>query len=106
MAYINLTLPDGEEICQGKQVTFVAPCDCSTASGIKVGGKTFTIVDALGQAAVGSGKGSFCSGALVNVVLDVTNLKAYLQNSATCANSLKVNGLSFSVVNGILTITY
>lgn len=79
MAKIKLTLPLGEVPVNGKQVTFVAPCDCSVADGIQIDGVDYDIVDSIGRT-VSFRKGVWDVGAVLTVTLDVTNHKAYLQN--------------------------
>lgn len=79
MAKIKLTLPGMEIPVDGKQVTFVAPCDCSVADGIQIDGVDYDIVDSIGKT-VSFGKGVWDVGAVLTVSLDVTNRKAYLQN--------------------------
>ena len=44
MAYIQLTLPNGELPFDGKQVTFRAPCDCGAPEGLQIGEQKFLIV--------------------------------------------------------------
>lgn len=78
---VDHTLVDGERL------TFKAPCDCSSVDGIIVycpnaEGVEYTVCDAMGECVTGVG-GTWCSGALVSVVLDCENKKAYIQNSAT-----------------------
>lgn len=82
MSYINLSLKNNEIICDGKLVTFIAPCDCSTPEGIRINGQQYELVDALGNSVLG-GRGVFVKDALIAVILDVTNNKAYIQNSAS-----------------------
>ena len=79
MAKIKLTLPIGEIPATGKQVSFVAPCDCSIADGIQIDGVDYDIVDSVGNT-VPFGKGVWRNGAVLSVILDVENKKAYLQN--------------------------
>ena len=79
MAKIKLTLPGLEIPVDGKQVSFVAPCDCSVADGIQIDGVDYDIVDSVGNT-VPFGRGVWRNGAVLSVILDVTNRKAYLQN--------------------------
>lgn len=77
-------------VMDGDSTAFRAPCACSSVTGLKVyypDGETtkstsFTLVDANGQS-ITNAKSAFCSGALVTVVFDVTNSKAYIQNGDT-----------------------
>lgn len=80
---IEVRLPHGVVLTTGLTMSFIAPCDCSTAGGIAVNGQypEYEIVDAMGNVMTG-GSGVWCSGSLITVVLDVENKKAYIQNSA------------------------
>ena len=79
MAKIKLTLPLGEIPVDGKQVSFVAPCDCSAVDGIQIDGVDYDVVDSAGNV-IPFGRGVWSNGAVLSVILDVTNRKAYLQN--------------------------
>lgn len=81
MAYINLALSDGEQIVDGKVVTFKAPCDCNVPDGIKIGEDIYTIVDSMGAVVTTAGS-YFCKDAIVSVILDTTENKAFVLNSA------------------------
>jgi hypothetical protein len=81
MSVIKINLPDSN-LYDGQEITFRAPCGCSAANGLKICDKEFTLVDALGNNLLGI-EGLFIAGSLVSVRLDVSNLKAYLQNAAT-----------------------
>lgn len=82
MSIIKVTLPLGEIPVNGKQVSFVAPCDCAVTEALQIEGVNYTVVDALCNCATGDG-GRWAAGAIVSVVLDCENKKAYLQNQAT-----------------------
>lgn len=73
-------------VIDGSEVVFTAPCNCSEIEGLKVyypdGSKEFTFKDAHGNALTGIGE-AFAKGALVKVILDVTNSFAYIQNADT-----------------------
>lgn len=79
MSKIKVTLPGLEIPIDGKQVSFVAPCDCSVVDGIQIDGVDYDVVDSEGNI-VPFGQGVWCDGAMLSVILDVTNRKAYLQN--------------------------
>lgn len=79
MAKMKLTLPGGEIPIDGKQVSFKAPCDCAAVDCIQIDGVDYDVVDSMGNT-VPFGRGVWCNGAVLSVVLDVTNQKAYLQN--------------------------
>ena len=81
MSTLTVTLPEGASVVDGKQLTFVAPCDCTGVTGIKIGEVEYTLVDATNTCV--SDKGSqFVSGAMVSVIIDTANSRAYIQNSA------------------------
>ena len=81
MSIIKLTLPGTTVPVDGKSVSFVAPCSCANADTLQIDDKNYDIVDALGESVTGS-VGYWDAGAIVTVVLDTINLKAYLQNAA------------------------
>lgn len=79
---VDYTIKDGSE------VSFTAPCDCTAVTGLKVyhhgGSKVFTFRDSLGNNLIGTGN-LFAAGAIVKVILNVTNGHAYIQNADTNA---------------------
>lgn len=81
MANIIWTPPEGWEEKSGVHVSFKSPCDCSSAGNLIIGSNAYSIVDACGNVLTGK-SGAFISGAILDLVLDCENLKAYLQNSA------------------------
>lgn len=81
MSKIKVTLPGNEIPVDGKQVSFAAPCNSSTADCIQIDGEDYTVVDAMGKTITGK-RGVWDTGAIVSVVLNVTNKKAYMQNPA------------------------
>lgn len=88
MANIRIDLND--QIMDGMNLTFKAPCDCTEVTGIKVYypgedgtvGKEFSFRDAHNNDLADLGD-LFAEGAYVRVVLDTTNNYAYLQNADT-----------------------
>lgn len=75
---IQLTLPPGESLVTGKQVSFESPCKSEGLTGITVDGITYDIVDALGNTL---SPNSFESGAIVSVIFSVETRKAFVQNA-------------------------
>lgn len=67
-------------ISSNTMLTFYAPCNSSEVSTITANGIVYSLVDAASVSISEGGK--FVSGSLVSVILDVTNLKAYVQNSS------------------------
>lgn len=70
-------------IYDGANVTFKAPCDCTSADGLTVsypgGSKTFTLCDSHGVNISGIND-VFAKGVPVKAILDVSNSKAFVQN--------------------------
>ena len=90
------TPPEGWEEKSGAHVSFKSPCDCSSAGNLRIGSNVYSIVDACANVLTGKG-GAFVSGAVLDLVLDCENLKAYLQNSA--ASSIGVSKIQYGTVN-------
>ena len=87
---IVLTLP--RAVDTGTLVKFSAPCACNAVTGgIVIAGVTYTIVDAAGNTVDMLGS-VWESGALVAVLIDTANEKAYIQNAAFDAALLKSGG--------------
>lgn len=88
----NIKIELGHPIIDGMPLSFRAPCDCNETEGIKViytdGEDTrfvvFTFADAHGNDLTGIGN-LFAKGAMVRVILDIPNAKAYIQNADTNA---------------------
>lgn len=84
----NIKVELSHDIIDGQPVTFVAPCDCTAITGLKVchpgGSKVFVFKDAHGNTLTGIGN-LFAKGAYVKAVLDVNNGFAYIQNADTNA---------------------
>ena len=82
----NIRVDTTYTVIDGSEVVFTAPCNCSEIDGLKIyypdGSKEFTFKDAHGNALTGIGE-AFAKGALVKVILDVTNGFAYIQNADT-----------------------
>lgn len=82
----NIRVDLNHELNNGQPVTFVAPCDCTAVTGLKVyhlgGSQVFLFKDAHGNILTGIGN-LFESGAIVKALLDTTNGYAYLQNADT-----------------------
>lgn len=79
---IALEVPGSVKVETGLQINFTAPCPCADVTGgLLLNGVTYTVVDALGNTATGKG-GTWESGALVSVLVDVENARAYIQNAA------------------------
>lgn len=87
MSIVKVTLPVGELPVNGKQVTFVAPCDCTQTEALQIEGENYTVVDALGNCVTGKG-GKWATGAVVSVILDVDKKFAYLQNGNLTAEQV------------------
>ena len=79
---LTLTLPLGENIYTGRQVTFQSPCASEGLTGVIVDGVTYALVDAHGNTLVGK---SFTAGTMVSVIFNLGTKKAYVQNADTNA---------------------
>lgn len=88
----NIKIELGHPIIDGMPLSFRAPCNCIEVSGIKVsyldGENTafivFSFADAHGNDLTGLGN-LFAANAMVRVILDPKNAKAYIQNADTNA---------------------
>ena len=81
MSIVKVTLPGGEIPVNGKQVSFIAPCDCTQTEAIQIEGENYTVVDALCNCVTGKG-GRWAAGSIISVVLDVDKKLAYIQNDS------------------------
>lgn len=78
----SITITSDKIIGTGTLLKFKAPCDCTAVTkGLVIDGKTYSVVDALGEVATG-GSGTWANGAMVSVLIDKANLRAFIQNSA------------------------
>lgn len=80
---INVPLTEDVALCQGKQITFKAPCDCDGVTGIEIKDINYKLVNTAGDQV--DDTNAFTKDALVTVVLDIeaTEKKAYIQNGAS-----------------------
>lgn len=97
-------------------IKFTAPCDCaSVTGGLYIDGTTYTIVDSLGNTVTGVG-GAWCEDAMISVILDKENSRAFIQNSVPLASSVVVSSESAAafgmqnasledVINGIVMLS-
>lgn len=95
MSIIKVTLPYGEIPVTGKQVSFVAPCNCLETTGLQIDGELYTVVDHLRRCVTGKG-GRWETGAIVSVILDVDSKLAYLSGGG-------VEALTIEDIRGICT---
>lgn len=79
---LTLALITGDFIYTGRQVTFASPCESEGLTGVIVDGVEYALVNAMGTPLVAN---SFDAGAMVSVIFDVENKKAYVQNADTNA---------------------
>lgn len=88
----NIKIELGHPVIDGMPLSFRAPCNCNQVTGIKVEWQdgdearfiVFSFADAHGNNLTGLGN-LFSTGAMVRVVLDTTNAKAFIQNADTNA---------------------
>lgn len=78
MSTLTITLPENVSICNGKQITFRAPCDHTNVTGIIIGNNTYELVDALNN----NTTVKFVSGAMLSAIVDTENFKAYILSNA------------------------
>lgn len=79
MSKINLTI--NGNVVTGKQISFIAPCSCSDITCLIINNTEYMIVDALGSNIAGTD--AWANGAIVSVILNVEDEKAYVQNPAS-----------------------
>lgn len=100
----NIKIELGHPIIDGMPLSFRAPCNCNKVTGIKVEWQdgddgyfiVFSFADAHGNDLTGLGN-LFAAGAMVRVVLDIPNAKAFIQNADTNAY---IEGTFIKTVNG------
>jgi hypothetical protein len=80
MSKIKITLPNNEVPITGKLISFVAPCDSVDAECIQIDGVDYAIVDIMGNPITGT-NGIWCRNAIIAVILDTGNKKAYMQEA-------------------------
>lgn len=79
---IALTLPAGVQAVNGKQISFVAPCSSLDAECMVLNGTEYAFVDAAAETIAGSVY-AWEKGAVVSIILDTIESKAYVQNANT-----------------------
>ena len=103
---LTITLPKGEYIYTGRQVTFESPCESEGLTGLIVDGVTYDLVSAMGTTLVAN---SFDAGAMISVIFNVEKQKAFVQNADTNAyieerfqalQSMIENAVTIPVYNG------
>lgn len=82
MSSVKLTLPGTMVPTTGMQINFIAPCDCTAIDSITIDTTTYAVVDTLGRSLAGTGC-MWSAGALVSVLLDTVNARAFLLNAAS-----------------------
>lgn len=87
----NITIRHDSQITDGMKFSFRTPCNCTEVDGLTVKyrddennevSKTFVFADTCGENITGLGN-LFVAGVMVEVLLDVTNGRAFILNSAT-----------------------
>lgn len=79
---IALTLPAGVQAVNGKQISFVAPCSSLDAECMVLDNVEYAFVDAASETVAGSVY-AWDKGAVVSVILNTVEGKAYVQNANT-----------------------
>ena len=100
MSKINLTLPVGETVQDGKMVTFRAPDNCSAVEALIINNVEYTLVDSLGNP-LGTNESVFSKNCLVSVILDVTYSKASVLNSGYVARAGGLRGCPNKAIHNI-----
>ena len=92
MSTLTVTLPSHTSVTNGKQIVFRVPCDCVGVTGIIINNNTYSLVDANKNILSDVNASAFKAGAMISVVLDVDNYKAYIQgaSSGTAINGVVV----------------
>lgn len=86
----SIVITSKKIIGTGTLLKFKAPCDCtSVTGGLVIDGKTYALVDSLGDSVAGK-NGAWANGAMVSVLIDKANLRAFIQNSAKPGGILEV----------------
>ena len=81
----TIELVTTKPVTTGTLVQFKSPCDCIGIDKVKICDKAYSLVDATGKTVAelsGETGGVFVSGAMLSVVIDDVNNKAYLVNGA------------------------
>lgn len=81
---LAVTLPAGVPVVNGKQISFIAPCCALDAECMVLDGVEYAVVDAAGATLAGS-VSAWEKDAVVSVILDTIEHKAYVQNANTNA---------------------
>lgn len=82
MATFTITLPENTTICDGKQITFRAPADSTNVTGIIIDDTTYSLVNSSNEIV---SEGGFKKDAMVSVLLDTTNARAFVINAGGCS---------------------
>lgn len=87
---IALTIND---ITNGKQISFQAPCSSDNTTGLIINGVEYDIVNAIGDSILGISN-MWVRNAIVSVILNTDTKKAYIQNqydNSPCIIGFRVN---------------
>ena len=80
------TPPDKWQEKTGAHVSFKSPLDSTFDGKLQIGGNEYTIVDAC-ENTVNGKSGAFVADAIIDLILDCENKKAYLQSSAVSSGT-------------------
>ena len=103
MPNLKIDLPVGATISDGKQITFKAPCDCSEVTALLIDGVVYALVDASGN--VVAGGNSFVANAMISVIVDTDENKAFLQNAANATFPIATQAEAESGMNNNKVMT-
>lgn len=93
MSTLTVTLPSHTSVRNGRQIVFRAPCDCVGVTGLIINNNTYALVDANNNILSSINTNAFKAGAMISVILDVDNYKAYIQGASSGA---AINGVVVS----------
>lgn len=93
MSTLTVTLPSYASVNNGRQIVFKAPCDCAGVTGLVINNNVYDLVDANNNILSSVNTSAFKAGAMISVVLDVDNYKAYVQGASSGAS---INGVVVS----------
>lgn len=105
---INITLPPGEEIYDGKLITFKVPCNNTGITTLNIRRHTdntyvaYSLVDAMGES-VANIINAFTSDSIISVLLDSSDKIAVIQNASYAiakSHTINISSSNWTQSNG------
>ena len=87
----------------GTIIKFKTPCGSVGVNSLVIGGVNYSFIDAMGKLVSDIGDGTFDSGAMLSVIVDVANKKAYIQNQSK-ATPISHNHSAANITSGTLPV--